>query len=90
MALNIKNAEVERLAADLAIQTGESKTETIRKALEQRRRRLALRSTQRQRGSSFMSFLENEVWPSLPPATRGLRLTKEEEDELLGYGPEGV
>lgn len=33
MALNIKNAEVERLVAELAAMTGESKTQVIRVAL---------------------------------------------------------
>ena len=35
MALNIKNAEVERLAAEVARLTGESKTEAIRRALDE-------------------------------------------------------
>ena len=33
MALNLKNAAVERLAAEVARLTGESKTEAIRRAL---------------------------------------------------------
>lgn len=36
MALNIRNAETERLAADLARETGETKTEAITKALRER------------------------------------------------------
>ena len=40
MALNLKNAAVERLAAEVARLTGESKTEAIRRALDERRRRL--------------------------------------------------
>ena len=55
MALNIKNADVERLATEVARLTGESKTEAIRRALEERR-----------------------------------RLSRAEEDEILGYGPGGV
>ncbi len=90
MALNIKNVEVERLAAELAVQTGETKTETIRKALEERRSRLKLRRGRRVRGESFVRYLEEEVWPSLPAAVSGRRPTREEEDEILGYGPEGV
>ena len=43
MALNIKNDEVERLAAEVARLTGESKTEAIRRALAERRQRLAYR-----------------------------------------------
>jgi antitoxin VapB len=90
MALNIKNAEVERLAADLVVLTGESKTEAIRKSLEELSRRLALQGTRRQRGASFLRFLEEEVWPTLPPDVLGHRPTRAEEDEILGYGPEGV
>jgi antitoxin VapB len=40
--LNIKNPEVERLAAELSDMTGESKTQAIRTALLERRRRLEL------------------------------------------------
>ena len=35
-------------------------------------------------------FLEQEVWPSLPPSIRGKVLSKKEREEILGYGPEGV
>ena len=90
MALNIKNIEVERLASELSRETGESKTETIRKALEQRRRELAFRESRRQPGEGFLRFLEEEIWPNLPPELRGRRPTREEEDEILGFGPEGV
>ena len=43
MALNIKNEEAERLAAEVARMTGESKTEAIRRALAERRQHLAYR-----------------------------------------------
>jgi antitoxin VapB len=36
MALNIRNAEAERLAADLAALTGESKTQAVTEALKER------------------------------------------------------
>lgn len=39
MALNLKNVEVDRLAAEVARLTGESKTKAIRRALEERRQR---------------------------------------------------
>jgi len=42
MALNIKNIEVERLAAQIAEITGETKTEAIRRALLERKDRLGL------------------------------------------------
>jgi antitoxin VapB len=89
MALNLKNAAVERLAAEVAKLTGESKTEAIRRALEERRRRLMGTSTD-QRRARVVRFLERNVWPTLPKGERGRRLTREEEDEILGYGPAGV
>jgi uncharacterized protein (DUF433 family) len=44
----------------------------------------------RVRGSDFLSYLEKEVWPKAPPGQLGRRLSREEEDEILGYGPEDV
>lgn len=89
MALNIKNDEVERLAADVARLTGESKTEAIRRALEERKRRLRLVSTDDRR-VRVLRFLEKKVWPGLPREEVGRRLTRAEEDALLGFGPDGV
>ncbi len=89
MALNIKNDEVERLAAEIARATGESKTEAIRRALVERQRRLRGASSD-QRKKSVLRFLEKKVLPLIPASERGRRLTHEEEDDLLGYGPAGV
>lgn len=89
MALNIKNADVERLAADVATITGESKTEAIRRALEERKRRLRGPSLAERR-ARVLRLLETKVWPTIPKDQRGRRLTRAEEDELLGYGPKGV
>ena len=89
MALNIKNAEVERLASEISRLTGESKTEAIRRALEERRGRLRSRSADERR-ARVLKLLEKKVWPALPKAQVGRRLTRAEEDEILGYGPAGV
>jgi antitoxin VapB len=89
MALNIKNAEVERLATEVARLTGESKTEAIRRALDERRRRLTRVSTDNRR-ARVLRFLERKVWPTLPKAQVGRRLSRSEEDGILGYGPGGV
>jgi len=89
MALNLKNAEVERLAAEVARLTGESKTEAIRRALDERRQRLKGTSAERRR-ARVLRFLEKKVWPALPRVERGRRLTRAEEDDILGYGPTGV
>jgi antitoxin VapB len=89
MALNLKNPDVERLAAEVARLTGESKTEAIRRSLDERRRRLKGASIDRRR-SRVLRFLEKKVWPTLPESERGRRLTRAEEDEILGFGPDGV
>jgi antitoxin VapB len=89
MPLNIKNAAVERLAAEVARLTGESKTEAIRRALDERRRRLKGTSADERR-ARVLRFLDKKVWPTLPAGERGRRLTRAEEDDILGYGPAGV
>ena len=83
MALNLKNPEVESLAAEVAKRTGETKTEAIRVALLERKERLCGPADP----GGLRAFLERH-WATLPPG--GLkRPTREEEDELLGYGPNG-
>lgn len=72
MALNIKDSETERLAAEVAALTGESKTGAIRTALRERRERLALQSPAADRERALLDWLEREVWPSLPADVRGL------------------
>lgn len=89
MALNLKNAEVERLAAEVARLTGESKTEAIRRALQERRQRLKGASADDRR-AHVLAYLKKKVWPSLPKSQVGRRLSRAEEDEILGYGPGGV
>lgn len=90
MALNIKNAEVERLATEIARLTGETKTEAIRRALVDRRQRIAHRAEPRDRGERIRRYLERDVWPRVPADQLGRRLTRDEEDEILGYGPDGT
>lgn len=90
MALNLKNAEVERLAAEIARMTGETKTEAVRRALEERRRRLAYRVEPEGGVSRGRRYLQEEVWPFLPDDQRGRTLAREEEDAILGYGDRGV
>ena len=90
MALNIKNGKVEQLAAEVAGMTGETKTEAIRRALEDRKNRLALNaSPTRDRGSKIIEYLEREVWPKIPADVLGKKITKREREEILGIGPDG-
>jgi antitoxin VapB len=90
MALNIKDKETEELVTEVASMTGESKTGAVRQALRERRDRLALTSDRRRRDAeSLTRFLEAEIWPLIPD--RGGRpMTKEEVEDILGFGPEGV
>jgi antitoxin VapB len=87
MALNLKNPEVEQLAAELADLTGETKTEVIRRALLERRERLRYRITRQDRSGDIRRFLAAEIWPLVPDAERGRRLTPEEEAAILGSDP---
>ena len=91
MALNIKNAEVERLATEVAQLANETKTEAIRRALEQRKARLAVRRgrTTEERVRETIEYFQREVWPLIPPEVRGKGITKEEQEEILGIGPNG-
>lgn len=90
MALNIKDEETERLAAEVAGMTGESKTGAIRTALRERKDRLALQRATGDRERALRRLLEEEIWPSIPPELLGRAPSKEEQEEILGYGPEGV
>lgn len=89
MALNIKNDEVEKLAREVADMAGETKTEAIRRALADRRNRLGVTQGERP-AARLRRFLADECWPAIPDGERKRRLTPAEEDEILGYGPEGV
>lgn len=90
MALNLKNAEVERLVEEVTRMTGESKTEAVRKALLERKERLGLHVVKRDRYQEAIQWLEAEAWSKLPPEVLGKRLSKEEEEEILGFGEHGV
>ncbi len=88
MALNIKNAEVERLATEVAEMAHETKTEAIRKALEDRKAKLQVQPPKRKK-VDLVAYLEQHVWPFIPPDVRGKRISKEEVEEILGIGPHG-
>lgn len=89
MALNIKNREVERLAAEVSEITGESKTEAIRRALEERRSRLAFRLSPKS-PEDVIEVLERHIWSQVPKSLRGKKLSRREWEKILGYGREGV
>jgi len=89
MALNIKNAQAERLASELASLTGETKTQAIAVALRERLERLRAAESREDRAARIRRVLEEEIWPLVPADVRGKPLPKAEREEILGYGPEG-
>jgi antitoxin VapB len=74
MALNIKNSQVEDLATEIAGITGETKTEAIRRALEERRQRLSFQVVRENRSEELRSFLEREVWSVIRARAASRRL----------------
>jgi len=57
---------VDRLVGQIARLTGESKTETVRRALAERLLRLGQRGALVGRATRVAEFLRSEVWPLLP------------------------
>lgn len=47
-------------------------------------------SERAERVERFWKYLEEEVWPTLPAELRERGISKEEREEILGYGPEGA
>lgn len=89
MALNIKDPEAERLAAEVAELAGESKTGAVRTALRERRARLLAERSAADRAARVRRTLAEVIWPQVPPGVRGKPITKVERETILGIGPEG-
>lgn len=82
MALNIRNAETEKLAEALAAMTGETKTEAVTTALKER-----LEKLKRRRGRKRLADELDEIaihCASLP--VRDSRTA----DEIIGYDARGL
>lgn len=82
MALNIRNAETEELATALAALTGETKTEAVRRALEER-----LERTRRMRGRRRLLDDINEIaahCAALPV------VDDRSVEAIMGYDPHGL
>lgn len=84
MALNIRNREAERLAAELAECTGETKTDAVIRALRDRLSRIRNRQARSRRG--LMDELNDIALhcASLPV------LDKRTGDDILGYDDDGL
>ena len=82
MALNIRNPEAEKLATELARQTGESKTEAVTKALRDRLVRVRRERTKRNLADELEEIAEHCA--SLPV------LDSRRAEEILGYDEVGL
>ena len=67
----------------------ETKTEAIRRELEDRKARLAFHASPQDRVRQLQGYLQKEVWPQIPARVRGKKMTKREREAILGIGPRG-
>ncbi len=82
MPLSIKNEQTERLARQVANETGESITEAIQKSLEERWERLRERGRSRILARQVEDLLHRvDALPTLDPRP---------PDEILGYDEHGM
>lgn len=82
MALNIRNPEAERLAAELARRTGESKTEAVTKALRDRLARVRRERSNRRLADELEDIARHCA--ALPV------LDERPADEILEYDEHGL
>ena len=82
MALNIRNADAEMLAAELAKQTGESKTDAVIKALRDRLTRVRRERSKRHLADELEDIAKHCA--GLPV------LDARPADEILGYDEHGL
>jgi antitoxin VapB len=82
MSLNIKNAEADRLARELAELTGESLTEALTIALRERLERESGRKRSRFLGEEIARIQERIA--RLPP------LDRRSDEEIIGYDEHGL
>ena len=82
MALNIKDAETDRLARELAAATGESITEAARRAIEERLERV--RARQR------MELNKTALYDIIERARSRPMIDDRGEAEILGFDEDGI
>jgi antitoxin VapB len=82
MALNIKDAETDRLARELASEAGESITVATRRAIEERLARVRARKNAGVAGDGLDEFIRRGRERAVLD-TRGI-------DEILGYDEHGL
>ena len=92
MGLRIKNADVERLASEVADLAHETKTETTRRALLERPARLQAHGRKSSGRKSLRKYLERNVWPLIPSGelARARTITDAIQRRGARRGTEGV
>ncbi|WP_245573201.1 type II toxin-antitoxin system VapB family antitoxin [Amycolatopsis benzoatilytica] len=88
--MNIEDPDAERLAAEVAELTGTTKTGAVRESLQLRRDQLRKHENAEERLKQMRRVLEEEIWPLIPPEELGKPISKEEWEDILGFGPGGV
>ena len=87
--LSRTRTQVTALIQQIGGLTGEPREQIVLRALEERLSRLTGPTSAEERRRRVFNGLDTSLWSNLRPATAGT-LTKDEEDQALGYGPEGV
>jgi antitoxin VapB len=87
VAIQIKDPVVTKLAAELASLTGESKTDAIRNALEEKMARITMCAARRTRRAEMARILGREVCTLARAGGKKEVLSAAEIQELLAYGP---
>jgi antitoxin VapB len=64
----------------------ETKKKTLRQSRKEQEKQIG---DKRDRGDEIKAYLKHEVRPHIPPDLRGKMLTKREQEEILGLGPDG-
>jgi antitoxin VapB len=88
--LNIKNREVERLAAEVAQIAKETKTEAIRRALAERKARLQVRRSGTSKRARLEALLGSRIWPAIPRQILGSTITRDEEERSWAMAPAAI
>ena len=78
------------LIKDLTELTGEPEEIAVLRALEERLRRLTAPTSPTERANRILAILDSSLWQNTPASRLGTSTTREQQDQVLGYGPEGV
>ena len=55
-----------------------------------RKKQISQTPAGKRRMAQVLDFLEKEIWPNIPPDLLGRPLTKQERENILGYGQKEV